>query len=76
MERTVGAVPLARNRVHEKPSNKPVKTSTASTAKTSMAAKNQQNSMFLARSITRSLVCDAVDAVGKLQVLSIASLGA
>src|ERR687893_874854 len=32
MERTVGAVPLVRNRAHEKLSNKLVKTSPASTA--------------------------------------------
>jgi hypothetical protein len=46
MERTVGAAPLARNRGHEAPSNKPAKSSTASTAKTSVVAKHQQNSEY------------------------------
>jgi hypothetical protein len=43
MERTVGVVPLARNRAHEEPSNKPVKTSTASTAIVNRRPKHPQS---------------------------------
>jgi hypothetical protein len=47
MERTVGAVPLARKRAYEEPCNKPVKTSIASTATINQRTKVPLTGEFL-----------------------------
>jgi hypothetical protein len=71
MERTVGVVPLARNRAHEEPSNKPVKTSTASTATVNRRTKHPQSADSYAVD-KRAILRDAVD--NELVVVDIARL--
>jgi hypothetical protein len=71
IERTVGVVPLARNRAHEEPSNKPVK-HRPRRPRRSTGGRNTRKARIPTRSIRRAILRDAVD--NELVVVDIARL--